>query len=93
MLTRAAVAWAAGKPPTIEVEGPKAGEMPAGDRASGIGRTDLCARSGAGATSPPPGGRVIPLYTPECRRYAAGRVTTLSGSGARARDLLCNRED
>ena len=50
MKTRAAVAWAAGKPlevTTVELEGPRAGEVLIELRATGICHTDEFTRSGA----------------------------------------------
>ena len=50
MKTRAAVAWAAGKPlevTTVELEGPRAGEVLVELRATGICHTDEFTRSGA----------------------------------------------
>ncbi|HET9687316.1 MAG TPA: alcohol dehydrogenase catalytic domain-containing protein, partial [Pseudolabrys sp.] len=50
MQTRAAVAWQAGKPlaiETIEIEGPKAGEVLVEIKATGICHTDAYTLSGA----------------------------------------------
>ena len=50
MKTRAAVAWRAGEPLTIEtidIEGPKAGEVLVEIKATGICHTDEFTRSGA----------------------------------------------
>jgi len=85
--TRAAVAWKAGAPLTIEtvdLEGPRAGEVLVEVKATGICHTDWYTLSGAailghegagvvlevgaGVTSLSAGDHVIPLYTPECRQ-------------------------
>ena len=50
MKTRAAIAWAAGKPlevVDVELDGPKAGEVLVEIRATGICHTDEFTRSGA----------------------------------------------
>ena len=85
MDVRAAVAWEAGKPlsiETVQLEGPKAGEVLVEIKATGVCHTDEFTRSGAdpeglfpcifghegaGVTSIAKGDHVIPLYTPECR--------------------------
>jgi S-(hydroxymethyl)glutathione dehydrogenase / alcohol dehydrogenase len=85
MKSRAAVAWEAKKPlsiETIEIGGPKPGEVLVEIMATGVCHTDaytlsgldsegkfpaILGHEGAGVTSVKPGDHVIPLYTPECR--------------------------
>src|SRR3990167_5619785 len=80
MKTRAAVAWAAGQPLSIEevdLEGPRAGEVMVKLTATGVCHTDAFTQSGADPEGIFPcilghegavavGDHVIPLYTPEC---------------------------
>ena len=87
MDVKAAVAFEAGKPlsiETVQLDGPKAGEVLVEIKATGICHTDEFTRSGAdpeglfpsilghevgqGVTSVKAGDHVIPLYTPECRQ-------------------------
>ena len=68
MDVRAAVAFAAGQDlsiETVQLEGPRAGEVLVEIRATGICHTDKYTLSGADAKR---GDHVIPLYTPECRQ-------------------------
>ena len=58
MKTRAAIAWAAGKPlevVDVELDGPKAGEVLVEIKATGICHTDEFTRSGRGSGRPVPG--------------------------------------
>ena len=58
MKTRAAVAYAAGKPlvvETVDLDGPKAGEVLVEIKATGICHTDEFTRSGADPGGPVPG--------------------------------------
>src|SRR5215471_5274885 len=86
MKVRAAVAREAGKPLSLEsvdIEGPRAGEVLVEIKATGICHTDeftlsgadpegifaaIVADVGAGVTSVKKNDHVIPLYTPECRQ-------------------------
>src|SRR3979409_716929 len=66
MKTKAAVAFAAGKPlegGAVELAGPKAGEGLVDSQETG-----LVGDVGPGVTSVKKGDHVIPLYTPECRQ-------------------------
>ena len=75
MKTRAAIAPAAGKPleiVTVDLEGPKAGEVLVEIKATGVCHTDEFTRSGAD-----PGG-------PVSRRSSATRAPASSSTWARA---------
>ena len=58
MKTKAAIAYAAGKPlevVTLDLDGPKAGEVLVEIKASGVCHTDEFTRSGADPEGPVPG--------------------------------------
>jgi S-(hydroxymethyl)glutathione dehydrogenase / alcohol dehydrogenase len=71
MKTRAAVAYEAGKPlvvEEVELEGPRAGEVPVELAIFGHEGAGVVVDVGAGVTTVKKGDHVIPLYTPECRQ-------------------------